>query len=171
MAISSITVNALPTVSVTTSGSLICTGQSATLTVSGANTYSWNTASTNTSIVVSPVSNTTYTVTGTDANNCSNFSVITQSVSLCTGFVTSSGVETRDIKIYPNPSKDIFNVRCDCFDNSSSYRIYNALGQLMIEQKLFSITTQIDLSKYPAGLYYLKINTQNGEEITKLLKE
>ncbi len=166
-----VTLNALPTISVATNASLICTGQQATLTANGANTYSWSTTSTNTNIIVSPVVNTTYTVTGTDINNCSNFSVITQSVSLCTGFVTSSGVETRDIKIYPNPSKDIFNVNCDCFDKSSSYKIYNALGQLIVEQKIFSITTQIDLSKYPKGLYYLKISSQNTHEIIKLLKE
>lgn len=61
-------VNSLPTVSV--NSSTICAGQSATLQVSGASTYFWNTASTNTSIIISPNSSTNYSVTGTSTNGC-----------------------------------------------------------------------------------------------------
>ena len=64
-----VTANALP--SLTISGSSgICTGQNASLTVSGASTYSWSTGSTNTAIVTTPASNTIYTVTGTDVLGC-----------------------------------------------------------------------------------------------------
>lgn len=45
----------------------ICAGQTKTLTVSGANTYTWSTTATTNSIVVSPTVTTTYTVTGTGA--------------------------------------------------------------------------------------------------------
>ncbi len=169
VAISSITVNALPTLSITTNTSLICTGQSATLTVSGANTYSWNTASTNTSIVVSPVSNTTYTVTGTDANNCNNTAFITQSVSLCTGIEKQN--EGRFITIYPNPSNGIFNISCDCLSSNNNLEIYNTLGQIIFSQKNVSDKLELDLSKNPPGLYYLKWKTETGEEIKKVIKE
>jgi len=51
----------------------ICSGSSTTLTASGANTYLWsNGLGTSTSITVSPTNSTTYTVTGTDSNNCTN---------------------------------------------------------------------------------------------------
>jgi hypothetical protein len=50
----------------------ICSGSSTTLTASGANTYLWSNGSTATSITVSPTNLTTYTVTGTDSNNCTN---------------------------------------------------------------------------------------------------
>lgn len=49
----------------------ICPPDQATLTVTGATSYSWNTGSTTTSIVVSPTVPTQYTVTGTDAVGCS----------------------------------------------------------------------------------------------------
>ena len=51
-----------PTVSVNTP--TICFGQTATLTASGASTYSWNTSSTASSFTVSPVGSTAYTITG-----------------------------------------------------------------------------------------------------------
>jgi hypothetical protein len=68
-----VTVNALP--SLTISGSSgICTGQNASLTVSGANSYSWSTGSTSNSIVTTPTANTVYTISGTDLLGCVNTS-------------------------------------------------------------------------------------------------
>lgn len=71
-AIMTITVNPLPPVSVS-GPSAVCLGESATLTASGANTYNWGT-STGSTIVVNPSTSTTYSVQGTDANNCSQLS-------------------------------------------------------------------------------------------------
>jgi hypothetical protein len=66
-----VTVNALPVVNI--SGvSAICPGDSIVLTASGANTYSWNTSSTSSTISVNPIANTSYSVTGTNGYGCSN---------------------------------------------------------------------------------------------------
>lgn len=72
-------VNPLPTVSV--SGILsVCNGNAAILNASGASTYSWSTGSGSSSISVSPSLATSYTVTGTDMNNCVNTAVANVSV-------------------------------------------------------------------------------------------
>jgi len=61
-------VNPLPVInSVTTS---VCTGGTATLLVSGASTYTWNTSSNSSSIVVTPTGNTNYTIVGTSTAGC-----------------------------------------------------------------------------------------------------
>ncbi len=73
-----ITVNSLPTVGITTSVNPVCAGSSTTLTGTGAVSYVWNPgALSGTSVVVSPVSATTYTVIGTNANGCTNTSTVT----------------------------------------------------------------------------------------------
>jgi len=59
-----ITVETEPTVTITPSNPVICSGESVTLTASGAQTYSWNTGATSASITVSPTNQTTYTVIG-----------------------------------------------------------------------------------------------------------
>ena len=67
-----VTVNPLPNV---TAGAdaVICFGDNTTLTASGASTYSWdNGLGAGASHTVNPTVTTTYTVTGTDANNCVN---------------------------------------------------------------------------------------------------
>jgi len=69
-----------PTVTATASPATICAGQSSTLTASGASTYSWSTGQNTSSITVTPDSTTTYTVTGTDANGCSNTADVTVTV-------------------------------------------------------------------------------------------
>src|SRR3990172_9211022 len=67
----SITVNSIPTLTVSATPSTICIGASSSLTAAGATSYLWNPgAQTGSSIVVSPTASTTYTVDGTDANGC-----------------------------------------------------------------------------------------------------
>ncbi|MFN7015207.1 MAG: hypothetical protein ACK4ON_13155, partial [Bacteroidia bacterium] len=67
-----ITVNPLP--SVTSTSATVCSGQSATITASGANTYVWNTGATTPGLTINPATaTTTYTVTGTNtATGCTN---------------------------------------------------------------------------------------------------
>lgn len=68
-----ITVFSLPTVGTTASATTICEGSSSTLTGSGAISYVWNPgALSGTSVVVSPLTTTTYTVIGTNVNGCTN---------------------------------------------------------------------------------------------------
>ena len=68
----SLTVNALPTVTVSSSAGTICNGESTTLTASGASTYVWNDGNTDNPRTVSPTTTTTFTATGTDTNGCSS---------------------------------------------------------------------------------------------------
>jgi hypothetical protein len=168
-AISNVTVNALPLIVAVTNNSLICSGQSVTLTSSGANTFTWSNSSTGNNSVVSPTVNTTYTVTGTDVNGCNNFATVTQSVSLCTGFVASSGVETNLITIYPNPSAGIFNVTSNYISENSNLEIYNSMGQLILSQKIRSKNSTVDLSKYADGLYHFKVN--GNQQVFKVIKK
>src|SRR6201993_4010819 len=70
-----INVTATPTVSISPTSATVCAGSSTTFTASGATTYSWSTTATTNTISVSPVSNTTYTVTGNNGT-CSNTQTI-----------------------------------------------------------------------------------------------
>jgi hypothetical protein len=53
----------------------ICINESTTLTASGGTTYVWSTGATTAAITVSPATTSTYTVTATNANGCTNTQV------------------------------------------------------------------------------------------------
>ena len=75
-----VTVNPVPTISISASNSVICSGNSSLLTASGASTYSWTNGPNTSTYSVTPATTANYTVAGTDVNNCSNTSIITLSV-------------------------------------------------------------------------------------------
>lgn len=79
-AVQTITVNSVPTLSVTNAS--ICSGQTATLSVTGANTYTWSNGSNGSSISISPNTTTIITVSGTDVNGCINTSITSATVSV-----------------------------------------------------------------------------------------
>src|SRR5690606_6592366 len=72
-----IVVNASPTITLNAASYAFCSGESAVMTASGGDTYSWEpstalTATTGDMVGASPSTTTSYTVTGTDANGCEN---------------------------------------------------------------------------------------------------
>jgi gliding motility-associated-like protein len=77
----SINVNSLPLLNPTTSSALICSNASATLSITGADTYTWSTTENTNTVTVSPITITTYTVSGTNTlTGCSNMTNITVNV-------------------------------------------------------------------------------------------
>ena len=76
-----VTVNDAPNVGVSGGSSqAACQGGSLTLSGTGASSYSWNNGVTNGQSFSAPGSTTTYTVTGTDANGCSNTAQVTVNI-------------------------------------------------------------------------------------------
>lgn len=91
----SISVNALPTITAASSSDTTCAGDAVTLTGNGASTYTWMPGSLNGSPVTdNPTVSTTYTVTGTDANGCSNTSVVAVNVNALPNVTASSSSGT-----------------------------------------------------------------------------
>ncbi len=72
-----ISVQANPTVAV--SNATICSGNTANLTATGANTYIWDTGATTSSISVSPTVTSNYLVTGT-TNGCTNTKTVSVTI-------------------------------------------------------------------------------------------
>jgi gliding motility-associated-like protein len=77
--------NPLPILTLTASATTVCTGNSSTLTATGATTYTWSPAGslsspTGSPVTATPTATTTYTVNATNANGCTNNSSITVNV-------------------------------------------------------------------------------------------
>ncbi|MDT0553603.1 HYR domain-containing protein [Urechidicola vernalis] len=97
-----ITVNPLPTVTALIDGSssnvTICSGDTVTLTGSGASSYTWDNGVSD-GDVVSPSTTMTYTVTGTDGSSCENSDTITVTVTpdATIGLISAAGTESQNV--------------------------------------------------------------------------
>mgnify|MGYP000919543783 CR=1 FL=1 len=165
-----VTVLALPNLTVISSKAEICKGEKAIFTVSGASSYSWHVTGTNTvsTLTVSPTTTTAYTVTGKENNGCVSLSAISLTVNACTGIIENPEFE---FSLYPNPNKGAFHVAFEPGVSASDMRLilFNSLGQKVFEQDLDSINNAIK-TELSEGIYFyqiVKLNTKvaNGKVI------
>lgn len=99
-----VTVNPLPPVNIVPGNLTVCAGSSATLTANGASTYTWQSpVSYNAQIIVTPSSNTIYTVSGASSFGC----VSTKTVSITSVSVPVIQVNPAQQTICSNTSATI----------------------------------------------------------------
>ncbi len=168
-AIATITVNPLPIISASTSNSIICGPPfqgNATLTASGANTYTWNPGGPGPGIVVNPSVTTTYTLTGTDMNGCVDKIAITQSVSTCTGI--NSNERNERISIYPNPNNGTFTIQPE---EELFITITDLTGRIIYSERLSGGRHVFSNTEIASGIYFLRANNKEASQIIKLVKQ
>ncbi len=152
----------------------VCSGNTVNLLASGANSYSWSTGQTSSSISISPVANVNYTVYGRDSvSGCASQKVLVVNLSPCLG-VEENKTENKFISIFPNPAKGLLSVR---FENEairgSGYvlELFTTLGIKLMRQEIESTAqTDLDVHDLEAGIYTVLIKNSHGQVYsTKLL--
>lgn len=73
------------------------------------------------------------------------------------------------IKIYPNPTKANVNINCD--NNIRSIQLYDAQGRLLQTNVINENQATIDISSKSGGIYFLKITSDKGIGVQKIIKE
>ena len=75
-------------------------------------------------------------------------------------------------KIFPNPTNNSIQIQ-GYLDEKTNFSIYNNIGELVITHQLnFKgvISTQIDVSLFPTGIYFLHIQNTKEKTIKKVVK-
>lgn len=74
-----------------------------------------------------------------------------------------------DISIFPNPVSDFINI--ESLSVISKIYIMDTKGFLLFESKVLNIKRyNLDLSKYPSGIYFIKVESENSLVIKKVMK-
>jgi hypothetical protein len=162
-AIATVTVNSLPILVTSSTSSLLCEGETTTITVSGANTYSWSNGGSANNIIVNPTVSVTYIVTGADTKGCSKTEIVTQNVSPCAGIESFIFNSQSLISLYPNPNTGEFIIESPI---PAEITIVNAIGQLINQQSVLEGKNKIDLTHQAKGIYLIKM-FQNGKLINQ----
>ena len=72
-----------------------------------------------------------------------------------------------DMQVYPNPSTRIFNIAIQS-EEVISIEVYDLTGKILV-RKLNTRDRQIDLARYPQGLYFTRISQNDKHTIKKLI--
>lgn len=90
------------------------------------------------------------------------------SIDLIHDYVTATvtGIEEIDsnVSIYPNPTKGIVNIEVE---GLKGVIVMNALGQIVLE----TVDNKIDLSQFGTGLFMLRIATEQGVRMQRVIIE
>ena len=84
------------------------------------------------------------------------------------------GESIANLDVYPNPSRDVFNVTFTSEDvQDLEVRVINIVGEVVytenLQQFVGEYTKSIDLVTYTKGVYFLEITTNNGVVNKKLI--
>lgn len=139
----------------------------ATITASAGTTYQWINCTTNTPVAgataqtFAPTANGSYAVivsngTCTDTSTCVN--------------VTNVGIKESTIttiSVHPNPTHDVVTVTMEAA--SAVVEVMDVQGKL-VQTTLIKSGDQIDLSTYERGVYTLRVKTELGTAIERIVK-
>lgn len=160
----------LQTPSVSGTPTLICTGNSSSLSVTGAVNYTWSTGATTSVITVSPANTTTYSATGQFLNGCLTTNTINIQVSPCTTInETTDLVEL--VKVYPNPASSKISVFDGGFMNDAVVELVDLTGKIIMSSVLIGGNTELDLAEIKKGMYFIKIRSGEKEVVKKIVRE
>jgi len=165
--IKTITITVLPshTVNIASNPTVLCSGGQATLSASGASSYTWSTGPINPSIVISPLNTTTYSATGS-GSLCSSSTIFTIVVSPCTGLNELGS--SNPVKInFQNPFHDELRISTD---KEFMMTLLDASGRVISKNTIINETV-IDTSTLPNGIYFLTIENGLTNKPIKVIKQ
>ena len=107
-----------------------------------------------------------------NANIYFDYNTPVQTNNANTTFATLSALKfdlDNSVVLYPNPSKDVITITADTA--ITSVQLYDVQGRLLQVKVGNETNIQLDISAQPIGLYFVKIITENGAKVEKLVKE
>lgn len=85
-----------------------------------------------------------------------------------TSTLGTTAFTAKSIKVYPNPSKNIWN-----FSSAaaiSSIQILDVVGKTVLIKDVTANETAVDASAFPQGMYFAKITADNANQTIKVIK-
>jgi Leucine-rich repeat (LRR) protein len=98
-----------------------------------------------------------------------NFPITTNTATTLFQLLSRDEFEDTSVSVYPNPVTNQLTVSAK--DNIKSIQLYDVMGRLIATDLQNSTTVHFDLSQKASGIYFVKIATQKGNKVQKIIKE
>ena len=157
----------------------------------GAVTYSWSVDETSAqngwSINSDPTAQTIkfiagygygiFNLTTTDVNGCQSECSVQLFAKCLNNSSGSNNVfsrfDTNYLEVYPNPTKGMLNIKfTETIDSDMSVEVFDLVGTVMYSKKYSDFrdsNLSIDFSKFPSQVYYLKVTSNKGTVVKKVI--
>ncbi|CAN5214618.1 hypothetical protein BH09BAC5_BH09BAC5_17100 [soil metagenome] len=172
-ATTTVTVNALPTVTGTASNTTVCIDDAnVTLTGTPVNGTWSGPGVTGSSFdpTTAGLGASTATYTFTDANSCTNTATAVITVNACTGVIESTFAN--GVNIYPNPNNGAFTLSVNANVGDMKIELTNIQGQIVYSSMENNVnagfTKQISIENLANGVYMLHLTTNSDQQIIKV---
>jgi len=116
-----------------------------------------------------------WTISGVEISTENSYSfTVTEDVGLVANFEKDVGIENIEVaavKVFPNPTTGKLRIESGKLriEDIEIFDIYGRTQKAEIKKQKREIS--IDISELPVGVYFLRIKTEQGEVVRKLLKE
>ena len=162
-----VSVTAAPTGAATQSlSSLLTVGD---IVVVGSNIV-WYASSADATAGINPIpasqilANTIYYATQTVAGCTSTSSLAVTIVTLA-----NQDFDMTQFSYYPNPVIDLLNISYS--QDMTNVKVFNVIGQQLFSKEVNAASTQIDMSAYANGAYFIQVSTENAMKTVRVIKK
>jgi hypothetical protein len=131
------------------------------LRATGASSYVWSTGDSAAFISVCPQAvGEEYSVEGCRAGCCATASVTFDQLAI------NENTQRSSVTLYPNPARDRVTVRAE---QMRSVELVSLVGQTLMRREAKSPDVTLDLQRLPKGVYFVRVETEIGVGIEKLV--
>lgn len=84
--------------------------------------------------------------------------------------VNENGSLENGIFVYPNPTSSSLSIKVRNLGDKQTYKVYNSLGQIILNGKIVSEITIIELESLSSGIYLLEVSDLKTKSSIKFIK-
>ena len=131
----------------------------------------WYASASDAALAINPLSNTTVVTNTTyyatqTISGCASTSSLPITIET---FLSNNDFDLNSFVYYPNPVESILNFSYN--KKLINVEVYNIDGKQIFTKKLDSRVSEVDMSKFATGIYFLKVYSETGFRIIKILKK
>jgi len=75
------------------------------------------------------------------------------------------------LNVYPDPAKENITIEIPTMINEGTIKVYNIQGQMLLEQPIMKTQTDLNISGFDKGVYFVRIVGDNINVSRKIIKE
>ena len=84
--------------------------------------------------------------------------------------IVNNELAKNKFSVYPNPTRNICYISIPSDFTEGIYTIYNMAGNSVVSKNITTNHEKVDLSNYPTGIYFVKVQSKGNHSTFKIIK-